>query len=366
MEGLELNAIPIRLLARMMIQIPTLPPNSNHTDLLSIITAGLKEYGHTSDLNAFLDYCKTNVFIDPWSWQHYAITSEHDWDRADHKKDQQVVGLRFLIDSETERQRIQLTRWSKSNAYDPKCVQFYRGRAIPIDCLLKDTLHYFEKQTIQPALEKLIQLRLTQYAEDTDKYNEQTSQLDHADYDLVGALMVRYDSTPNRGYASDAWCLYLRDFIETSDGSSWRVLYDEQDQKISSDQAMADIQGVTKPNQIQPTDFSKDYRPVYVFYVNLDVLQPKEDHVITLEDYTLDDPNSEEHIPCMHCGIAEIADDINDMFFCESCHQGVHQLCEDPPIQSFEVKIDPWYCRTCCRVKNLPLENVSLKRKREE
>ncbi|OBZ88160.1 hypothetical protein A0J61_03793 [Choanephora cucurbitarum] len=134
---------------------------------------------------------------------------------------------------------------------------------------------------------------------------------------------------------------------------------------------MADIRGLTTTNQTtQPTDFSKAYRPVYVFYVNLALLQAEQSQGITLEDYTLEE-EEEESIPCMHCGIKEIADDINDIFFCESCHQGVHQLCEDPPIQSFELKIDPWYCRTCCRNKNLPipiLEDTFLshKRKREE
>lgn len=121
-------------------------------------------------------------------------------------------------------------------------------------------------------------------------------------------------------------------------------------------------------------------------------------HIITLEDYTFDDDDeyrqdqlipSEQDTPqeedeaCKHCGIKDIIEDCNDMFFCELCNQGVHQLCEVPPIEMFEKELDPWYCRTCCKAQNIPIptappapssqsfekpldsENV-LKRKRED
>jgi hypothetical protein len=137
---------------------------------------------------------------------------------------------------------------------------------------------------------------------------------------------------------------------------------------------------------------------VYLFYGNLDLLLSKDEHVITLEDYTFDDeyeyesvdqaqPNEEppeEDEACMHCGIKEIVNDVNDMFFCEYCNRGVHQFCEEPPILAAEKELDPWYCRTCCRAQNIPipsfnssrledipeekspLPSVSIKRKRDD
>jgi hypothetical protein len=158
---------------------------------------------------------------------------------------------------------------------------------------------------------------------------------------------------------------------------------------VSSEQALADIRGVAIDNTL-PTEFSKDYKPVYLFYGNLDLLLSKDQQVITLEDYTFDDeyeyePLDQEYIQdppeedetCMHCGIKEIVNDVNDMFFCEYCNRGVHQLCEEPPIHASEKDIDPWYCRTCCKAQNIPIPSssipeeegtpsVSIKRKRDD
>lgn len=135
--------------------------------------------------------------------------------------------------------------------------------------------------------------------------------------------------------------------------------------KITSDQALADIRG-TPVETIQSSEFSKDYRPVYLFYVNqARVIQPEVENGqhITLEDYTFDEDeyeyvpeekSAEENEKCIHCGISDIVEDVNDIFFCELCDQPVHQFCEDPPIQAFEKNIDPWYCRACCVKQNLP------------
>lgn len=175
---------------------------------------------------------------------------------------------------------------------------------------------------------------------------------------------------------------------------------------MTSDQALADIRGAIE-NKASPSEFSKDYRPVYLFYGNLDISQQLQQplqggetaqdgsHVITLEDYTFDDeydqllqepeqefPQEEEEL-CKHCGIKDIVEDINDMFFCELCNQGVHQFCEDPPIQKFEKDVDPWWCRACSKAQNIPIPTAAsffrlhteneamndenaLKRKREE
>lgn len=145
---------------------------------------------------------------------------------------------------------------------------------------------------------------------------------------------------------------------------------------MDGNQAIADIRGT--PNEC--SEFSKDYRPVYLFYGNLDILQRRDqesqNHIITLEDYTFDEEYEEQTVEedeiCMRCGIKDIIDDVNDIFFCENCNRGVHQLCENPPIQAFEKEVDPWYCRSCCRVKDIPIPTApsaslpSAKRKREE
>lgn len=85
---------------------------------------------------------------------------------------------------------------------------------------------------------------------------------------------------------------------------------------------------------------------------------------ITLDDYTFDDDDEYEYVAqeqppeenevCAHCGIADIVEDVNDIFFCEMCDKAVHQFCEDPPIQAFEKNVDPWYCRACCIKQNIP------------
>lgn len=141
---------------------------------------------------------------------------------------------------------------------------------------------------------------------------------------------------------------------------------------MTSEQALADIRGMIT-DKTMPSVFSKDYRPVYLFYGNLDLLMAKDEHVITLDDYTFDDeyeyesPDQvqpaeeppEEEESCMHCGIKEIVNDVNDMFFCEYCNRGVHQLCEEPPIAAAEKDLDPWYCRGCCKVQNIPLRSFT-------
>lgn len=103
MEGLEINTIPAKLLARILLQLPTLPPIDN-IDLMAVLAAGLERYGNTDNMNAFLDYCQSIAIADrPWPWKCYEITNELDWDTANYKKPQELVGLRFLLSSETVR-----------------------------------------------------------------------------------------------------------------------------------------------------------------------------------------------------------------------------------------------------------------------
>ncbi|KAL9554099.1 hypothetical protein MBANPS3_002965 [Mucor bainieri] len=415
MEGLDINTIPSTLLCRILLKIPNLPSHEN-LDFFGMLQTALQKFGHTDKLDAFLDYCQALSKPEtPWRWETYTIINSNDWEIANNKKTQELAGIRFLLASDTARQDAELTRYSKSMLYDPKCMHFFQGRPIPVNDILQDTLDYLERENgaVDPIVEALIKLRLDKYDQDKSAFERQTWELDATDYHLLGALMVRYDSFASRGSAPRSWCLYLRDYVESADGSVWHVLVENDDTRVASDQALADIRG-TQESGTFPSEFSRDYRPVYLFYGNLDILQsppPQQQqqqeggegatsqsmsHVITLDDYTFDEDydeilqqepqphvSQEEEETCKHCGIKDIVDDINDMFFCELCNQGVHMLCEDPPIQSFEQKVDPWWCRACSKAQNIPIPTAAsvekmqleraptndenaLKRKREE
>lgn len=117
--------------------------------------------------------------------------------------------------------------------YDPNCIHFYQGSAVPIDTILNDTLSYFkkEKNAVDPLVEKLIELRLEKFAKDKYAFQKQLNELDHTDYHLMGVLMARYDSTASGGYAPRSWCFYIRDFTaETNEGSVWRILLDDEEE----------------------------------------------------------------------------------------------------------------------------------------
>lgn len=70
--------------------------------------------------------------------------------------------------------------------------------------------------------------------------------------------------------------------------------------------------------------------------------------------------SSLENEVCKHCGISDSIDDVNTIFFCDLCDLGVHQLCENPPISSYEMHIDPWYCRDCSKLigSTLPQDKI--------
>lgn len=103
MEDLHLDSIPSNLLARILLQLHTLPPTNQFSDSVQILKAGLNRYGDTGDLNAFLKYCASLAFSpqESWLWNYYEINKDLDWDSAKLKKPQEIVGLRFLIASET-------------------------------------------------------------------------------------------------------------------------------------------------------------------------------------------------------------------------------------------------------------------------
>ncbi|KAG1057965.1 hypothetical protein G6F43_000247 [Rhizopus delemar] len=376
MENLQINHVPVTLLARILLQLHTIPHNDK-IDLLALIAAGLRQYGHTNDLNAFLNYCQAASKEQPWQWGYYKIENQQDWNSANYKKERQLVGLRFLLASELARRNVELIRQSKTSLLSHKCTYNYHNKLIPINEILQDTKSYFEHNASAESsiLQQLLDLRLDRFSHDMAKFESESGDLDDAEYHLMGALMVRYDHR--------SWCLYLRDYIESSEGISWRILSSEEEKKVSCEQALIDIQGIEGQSE-----FSVDYKPVYLFYGNPEMLTaPLQEELeerqqtvpdanqITWEDYTFEEdytpeeePTQEESSICIHCGIEDIVEDVNDIFICESCENGVHQLCENPPIQNYEKEIDPWYCRSCCRAKGLPIpqQPSSLKRKREE
>lgn len=147
---------------------------------------------------------------------------------------------------------------------------------------------------------------------------------------------------------------------------------------------MADIRG-TISDPIKPSEASLAYRPVYLFYCNEDMVldgdgakcngeaSQGDSGVITLADYTFDDDEEEEleNAACKLCGIAESKDNVNTIFFCDNCSEGVHQLCENPPIAQYEMEVDPWYCRDCSARMGIPIPppiqaSHGIKRRREE
>lgn len=99
MENLQINHVPVTLLARILLQLHTIPHNDK-IDLLALIAAGLRQYGHTNDLNAFLNYCQAASKEQPWQWGYYKIENQQDWNSVNYKKERQLVGLRFLLASE--------------------------------------------------------------------------------------------------------------------------------------------------------------------------------------------------------------------------------------------------------------------------
>ncbi|KAI8093019.1 uncharacterized protein BX664DRAFT_260136 [Halteromyces radiatus] len=229
--------------------------------------------------------------------------------------------------------------------------------------------------------------RLEQLAKDREEYEQSRSVQPTSDFVMMGALMVKYDAIQMNGMMENAWYLYLRDYMDDVTGSIWRVLHaGDQDieMRISSHQVLADIRGSSVQNtqgvMCKPSPTSNDYRPVYLFYCNNDMISRLSEQCLESGKSTVsmngleskhetinnDEANGymmeyeQEHDeldmdPCKYCGIPESIDDINTIFFCDHCNQGVHQLCEQPPIAAFEMDIDPWYCRECCAMKGLPL-----------
>ncbi|KAG0168405.1 hypothetical protein DFQ28_004872 [Apophysomyces sp. BC1034] len=388
MDGLMLNSIPQLLLARILLQLYVIPQQlikEDQFDLIAVLAAGLREYGHSADLNGFFTFCLRQSCPDnqQWWWNHVTLTNADDWARLEWPYHPSApVGLHVQIGSELIRATIDLHRSSKQTASNRRLFFYQQDRATPIDSILCGALDYLHQQHIDTStVDELVASRLKQYTCERMKQEPAAG----VDFLLMGALMVRYDSLQSEGYAPHSWCLYLRDYIESSTGSVWRVLGGDTEVRISSYQALADIRGCLS-NGIEPSVTSQAYRPVYLFYCSQDIVLDGDDNdnmeaaegeasVITLDDYTFYDEDEEEldNAACKLCGIAESKDDINTIFFCDHCSEGVHQLCENPPIAQYEMDIDPWYCRSCSAQLGIPLpaspptqQTHGVKRRREE
>ncbi|KAI9255544.1 hypothetical protein BY458DRAFT_519933 [Sporodiniella umbellata] len=313
-----------------------------------------------------------------WQWRNYTIESQEDWNKAIYKKECPLVGLRFFLASDLERSNVQLVRHSKTILLGQRFAYNHNEEFVPLNYVLQDAKDYFSQCESSPensALQEVLDLRLGCFAQDMNTLERESNELDNTEYHLTGAIMASNEHP--------MCCLYMRDFAESPEGLNWRIFGLEEEKRISCAQAIIDIR---RTGRYAVSEFSKRYRPLYLFYCNQEILVTPveeqseevqqavpENSQISWEDYTVeqcdgDELTHEEGALCIHCGIEDIVDDVNDIFICESCESGVHQLCENPPIQNYEKEIDPWFCRACCRQKNLPIPQQLplLKRKREE
>lgn len=140
------------------------------------------------------------------------------------------IDIFFLLKTTTKaRKGVQLLIQGKTGLFNSKCSYNYNGQFIPIDKLLQDTKDYF-KETYSTSeyavLQQLLNLRLEQFERDMTQFEKESVNVDGAEYHLIGALMVRYDGT--------LWCLYLRDYIESPEGVSWRILGSDEEKRVRS------------------------------------------------------------------------------------------------------------------------------------
>ncbi|KAL0092238.1 hypothetical protein J3Q64DRAFT_1829759 [Phycomyces blakesleeanus] len=397
--------VPRILLLRILLQLFVIPPHlteerigQKQVNFYGVLMDVLQECGHLPDINKFLYTCLHRTFLQAeepivnWGWHAARVKDESDWNDIDWKKqnDQEPAALHFEIMTSSARSLIDLELASPAFKVenDPRfSIQDSQGKQIPLDSVLVGTLQYLQKNVSpeeRQGTEHLVELRLEQFSR--DRYELQRFPATH--FVLIGALMKQ--TTTIMG-TSDKWCVYMRDFIEDNAGTNWRVLeetsLESDNQKISTVQAWADIRGASiitdNGRTVEPSVFGQTYRPVYLFYCNQKVLLSnasgpplKQDGVITMADYSFEEEQYPEPLEsdkeqdlCKTCFIAEHAPG-NDIYFCDGCDGCVHQLCEDPPIEDFENKIDPWYCRACLKERNLPLprpppDHIPQKRKFE-
>lgn len=140
----------------------------------------------------------------------------------------------LLLNVHKVRKQVQLTQLGQKRILNPNCYHLYGDRVLPVDQVLRDALAFLKSEdNADEIVEKLINLRLEQYAKDISQAQQESSELDNTDYQLMGALLVRYDSSASEGNAPNAWCLYLRDYMNSEDGNMWRVILKDNESTVS-------------------------------------------------------------------------------------------------------------------------------------
>ncbi|OZJ03461.1 hypothetical protein BZG36_02752 [Bifiguratus adelaidae] len=81
----------------------------------------------------------------------------------------------------------------------------------------------------------------------------------------------------------------------------------------------------------------------------------------------VDAPRYDDIVACKTCHNGDEATG-NQIFLCDKCDEGVHQLCAVPPIRDEEIEQDPWYCRECqSKNTDIAMDGISgVKRKIDE
>lgn len=113
MDGLVLNSIPRLLLARIILQLFVIPQSlldNEKFNLITVLLAGLQQYGETSDLNALLSFCLERSLaatsgadqeeMDGWWWKDQTVWDLDDWRRLDSgfpRDKSEPIGLHVQI-----------------------------------------------------------------------------------------------------------------------------------------------------------------------------------------------------------------------------------------------------------------------------
>lgn len=120
MDGLLIKHIPQVLLARILVQLYIIPQQaikSPQFNLLSVLVAGLRDYGQGEDLDGFFSFCTrqsfdslagdTSLTPSSWLWKDYTLHQVGDWDLIGHDQLQDasepstpLIGLRVQLASE--------------------------------------------------------------------------------------------------------------------------------------------------------------------------------------------------------------------------------------------------------------------------
>lgn len=122
MEGLVLESIPHQLLARIILQLYVVPVSAiqhKQINLMTILVAGLHQFGQSSNLDGLFQYClqatkehfasrEGDQFrLDKWSWKRRDLATPEDWEllSATTPDDHEPVALHIQITAEEVNKR---------------------------------------------------------------------------------------------------------------------------------------------------------------------------------------------------------------------------------------------------------------------